>query len=333
MTEYKFTHTDNKVDILSSDTTAFSGVNANNCEVVFPKGTNNDMVSGYRDDKNNAGILGLLTKTVSEDLPYDVVYQEHADVKAKRTFKTKKWNSVVFPFTVNGKILKNATSEDGTLVEPFARAAYLFDNGFGTPGYDVKLRFVYLDNTKTFVDGTDKIEAGTPFLLFVDDTKDAPKDNVYVFKDITTPAASATVGMGEYSDDKVVKQTDPAGEKLITDYSFVGRLDYKADGDPFPNKIYWVADSKYYWGKNVTMKNMRSWFEPKTEKGARAIESLFGFVGDDATGISIVEANGGGNVNGGIYSLCGRLISTDPASLPRLPKGVYIVNGNKVIVK
>ena len=97
--------------------------------------------------------------------------------------------------------------------------------------------------------------------------------------------------------------------------------------------IYWVADSKYYWGKNVTMKNMRSWFEPKTEAGARAIESLFGFVGDDATGISIVEANGGGNVNGGIYSVSGRLISTDPTSLPRLPKGVYLVNGNKVIVK
>lgn len=334
VTEYKFTHTDKKVDILSSDATAFRGVYANNCEVVFPEETTNDMVSGYRDGKNNAGILGLLTKTVSEDLPYDVVYQKHADVKATRTFKTKKWNSVVFPFTVNGKILKNATSEDGTLVEPFARAAYLFDNGFGTPGYDVKLRFVYLDNEKTFVkNGTDKIEAGTPFLLFVDDTKDAPKGNVYVFKDITTPAASTTVGMGYSDDNKVVKQTDPAGEKLITDYSFVGRLDYKADGDPFPNKIYWVADSKYYWGKNVTMKNMRSWFEPKTEKGARAIESLFGFVGDDATGISIVEANGGGNVNGGIYSLCGRLISTDPASLPRLPKGVYIVNGNKVIVK
>lgn len=334
VTEYKFTHTDNKVDILSSDATAFSGVYANNCEVVFPKGTTDVMVKGYRNGDNNAGILGLLTKTVSEDDPYDVVYQEHADVKAKRTFKTKKWNSVVFPFTVNGKILKNATSEDGTLVEPFARAAYLFDNGFGTPGYDVKLRFVYLDNTKTFKeDGTDKIEAGTPFLLFVDDKKGDPKDNVYVFKDITTPAASATVGMGKYSDDKVVKKVDPAGAKGITDYSFEGRLDYNGD-DAISDKIYWVADSKYYWGKNVTMKNMRSWFESKTgEAGARAIESLFGFVGDDATGISIVEANGGGNVNGGIYSLCGRLISTDPASLPRLPKGVYIVNGNKVIVK
>ena len=152
VTEYKFTHTDNSVSILSSDKDAFSGVNANNCEVVFPKGTTDGMVSGYRDDTKNAGILGLLTKTVSEDAPYDVVYQEHADVKAKRTFKTKKWNSVVFPFTVNGKILKNATSEDGKLVEPFARAAYLFDNGFGTPGYDVKLRFVYLDNNKTFVE-------------------------------------------------------------------------------------------------------------------------------------------------------------------------------------
>lgn len=333
VTEYKFTHTDNKVDILSSDATAFSGVYANNCEVVFPKGTTDVMVSGYRDGKNNAGILGLLTKTVSEDLPYDVVYQEHADVKAKRTFKTKKWNSVVFPFTVNGKILKNATSEDGTLVEPFARAAYLFDNGFGTPGYDVKLRFVYLDNKNTFDEnGTEEIKAGTPFLLFVDDTKDAPKGNVYVFKDITTPAASDTVGMG-YIDDKVMKQVDPAYEKLITDYSFVGRLNYKAGDAAISDNIYWVADSKYYWGTNVTMKNMRSWFEPKTEKGARAIESLFGFVGDDATGISIVEANGGGNVNGGIYSLCGRLISTDPASLPRLPKGIYIVNGNKVIVK
>lgn len=333
VTEYKFTHTTNPVSILSSDKDAFSGVNANNCEVVFPDGTTNDMVSGYRDGDNNAGILGLLTKTVSEDDPYDVVYQEHADVKATRTFNKKKWNSVVFPFTVNGKILKNATSEDGTLVEPFARAAYLFDNGFGTPGYDVKLRFVYLDNKNTFDEnGKEEIKAGTPFLLFVDDTKDAPEGNVYVFKDITTPAASATVGLG-YSGDKVMRQVDPAGEKHITDYSFEGRLDYKAGGDAFTNKIYWVADSKYYWGTNVTMKNMRSWFEPKTEAGARAIESLFGFVGDDATGISIVEANGGGNVNGGIYSLCGRLISTDPASLPRLPKGVYIVNGNKVIVK
>lgn len=332
VTEYKLTVTEKSVSILSSDKDAFRDVNANNCEVVFPKETTNEMVSGYRNRDNNAGILRLLTKTVSEDAPYDVVYQEHADVKATRKFNKKKWNSVVFPFTVNGKILKNATSEDGTLVEPFARAAYLFDNGFGTPGYDVKLRFVYLDNTNTFVeDGAEEIKAGTPFLLFVDETKEAP-GNVYVFKDITTQAASATVGMG-YSGDKVMEQVDPAAKNDITDYSFVGRLDYKADGDPFPNKIYWVAGSKYYWGTNVTMKNMRSWFEPKTGGGARAIESLFGFVGDDATGISIVEANGGGNVNGGIYSLCGRLISTDPASLPRLPKGVYIVNGNKVIVK
>lgn len=333
VTEYKFTHTTNPVSILSSDKDAFSGVYANNCEVVFPKETTNNMVSGYRDGNKNAGILGLLTKTVSEDAPYDVVYQEHADVKAKRTFNKKKWNSVVFPFTVNGKILKNATNEDGTLTEPFARAAYLFDNGFGTPGYDVKLRFVYLDNKNTFDEnGTEEIKAGTPFLLFVDDTEDAPKGNVYVFKDITTPAASATVGLG-YNDDKVVKQANPAGDKGIEDYSFEGRLDYKTGVPAISNKIYWVADSKYYWGKNVTMKNMRSWFKPKTEVGARAIESLFGFVGDDATGISIVEANGGGNVNGGIYSLCGRLISTDPASLPRLPKGIYIVNGNKVIVK
>lgn len=333
VTEYKFTHTANKVEILSSDATAFRGVNANNCEVVFPKETTDEMVSGYRDGNNNAGILGLLTKTVSEDAPYDVVYQEHADVKATRTFNKKKWNSVVFPFTVNGKILKNATSEDGTLAEPFARAAYLFDNGFGTPGYDVKLRFVYLDNKKIFdKNGTEEIKAGTPFLLFVDDAKGDPEGNVYVFKDITTPAASATVGTG-YSGDKVVKQVDPAGEKGITDYSFEGSLDYKTGATPFIDKIYWVADSKYYWGKNVTMKNMRSWFKPNNAAGARAIESLFGFVGDDATGISIVEANGGGNVNGGIYSLCGRLISTDPASLPRLPKGVYIVNGNKVIVK
>lgn len=333
VTEYKLTVTENSVSILSSDKDAFRDVYANNCEVVFPKETTNEMVSGYRDGNKNAGILGLLTKIVSEDAPYDVVYQEHADVKAKRTFKTKKWNSVVFPFTVNGKILKKATSEDGKLVEPFARAAYLFDNGFGTPGYDVKLRFVYLDNKNTFDEnGEEEIEAGTPFLLFVDDTKGDPAGNVYVFKDITTQAASATVGM-EYSDDKVVKKVDPAGDKGIKDYSFKGRLNYKTGGDAFKDKIYWVAGSKYYWGTNVTMKNMRSWFEPKTGSGARAIESLFGFVGDDATGISIVEANGGGNVNGGIYSLCGRLISTDPASLPRLPKGVYIVNGNKVIVK
>lgn len=338
VTEYRLEESDEKASILSSDKDAFNGVIANHCEVVFPEGTSADMIKGYRNEGtgdysiDNCGIMTLLTKTVSEDTPYDVVYQEHADVKATRTFASKKWNSVVFPFTVTGKILKNATDNAGTLEEPFSRAAYLFDNNYGVPGYDVKMRFVYLDNQNTFNEsGTEEIKAGTPFLLFVDDTKTAPTDNVYVFKDITTPAVSTTIGVG-YNVDKVLKVVNPADDKGITDYSFNGRLDYKTGNAAFANKIYWVAASKYYWGRNVTMKNMRSWFEPKTEAGAHAIESLFGFFGGNPTGIDII-ATDSQPTNDNIYNLQGQCVRSGSASTKGLPKGVYIMNGKRITVK
>jgi len=309
---------------------SFEGINPNDCEVAF---TGEDVSSNWEEYRKQAGWMYLLTKTMTEDNAYDNVYQEHADAKVTRTFKTKKWTSVVFPFDITGKVLNNVTDKDGKPLTAFVKAATLYDNNFG--GYEnLKMRFVYLDNTNALQEnGTEIISAGTPFLLYANNEIAFPSDNVYVFKDVTTYASKAGKGSETYSAEKVAEIKDPAVEKGITNWNFTGNIFWKTgDGSvSTTSDVYWVADSKYYWGTNVTMMNFRSWFKANNAQGAKEIAAIFGFMDDDATGINIVSAEEKPDYN--IYNIQGQVVRKNTTSTVGLPKGIYIINGNRIIVK
>ena len=66
------------------------------------------------------------------------------------------------------------------------------------------------------------------------------------------------------------------------------------------------------------------------EKGRFFLDEVLVKGDKNATGISNVNGNGNINGNGRIYTLDGRYVGTD---FTRLSRGLYIVNGHKVVIK
>ena len=58
---------------------------------------------------------------------------------------------------------------------------------------------------------------------------------------------------------------------------------------------------------------------------------FFGTTPKTSVGITDVTLDTHANALTGIYTLDGRLVSRDATALPSLPKGIYIINGKKVV--
>lgn len=146
----------------------------------------------------------------------------------------------------------------------------------------------------------DKIEAGVPYLVM-------PTTESIVnptFKSVT------------------ISVTTPI-EKGNDEYKFVGTYSPKTIFDKDFGKIWGVtADGKLAKiNANTTMKGLRAYFVFPTTTAAAKLN----FDGE-TTGINNIETNAA--VNGKVYNLNGQYVGN---SLNGLKKGIYVVNGKKVI--
>jgi hypothetical protein len=127
------------------------------------------------------------------------------------------------------------------------------------------------------------------------------------------------------------------------DYTMTGTLVF-AEGALKPNDWYVNTSGKFTYLKgdaNVNVNGSYSWLRKKSETPARMlttdISSAFDEDGGETTGIIDIELpTGNSNVNimnydTNVYSINGQVVSQ--GSLKNLPKGIYIVNGKKVVVK
>lgn len=145
----------------------------------------------------------------------------------------------------------------------------------------------------------DKIEAGVPYLV-----KPTTGDIVNpTFKSVT------------------ISVTTPI-EKGNDEYKFVGTYSPKTIFDKDFGKIWGVtADGKLAKiNANTTMKGLRAYFVFPVNVAAK-----LNFDGE-TTGINNIETNAA--VNGKVYNLNGQYVGN---SLNGLKKGIYVVNGKKVI--
>ncbi len=99
-----------------------------------------------------------------------------------------------------------------------------------------------------------------------------------------------------------------------------------------------LSENKFWYSKGLTkMKAFRAYFDfydvlsEVEDAGARVFVS----VGDEETTGVVSIDNGQWIMDNSVYDLQGRRISVPSASSENsvLPKGVYIVNGKKVVVK
>ena len=156
--------------------------------------------------------------------------------------------------------------------------------------------------TLTFGDAVTKLEAGVPYII-----KWASGEDIVnpLFSDVTIKEAARTILMADGN------------------VKFIGYYDAFNITTADEGIYYMTSGNKLvHTGIDRTLKACRAYFQ--LSEAAAASELVVDF-GNDVTGINTLNVERG-TVNGEVYNLAGQRV-TNPT------KGVYIVNGKKVIVK
>ena len=220
--------------------------------------------------------------------------------------KNGEWNTLCLPFAVvdgdatdeltfTGTPLKGATVKK---LDVSADGTELSDAGVLT------LKFNEVSN----------IEAGKPYIVKWASGEDITNP---VFSDVTITSTSPTEVISNDTKVKFVGQYSPFS---ITDQN-KDEIVYIASG----NKIGYVSSTATL---PRTLKNFRArfWVKPNEsgQSGARAINVDWG--DGETTQITTTNYTNDTNYDGSVYDLQGRKVSNPT-------KGIYIVNGKKVVIK
>lgn len=204
-------------------------------------------------------------------------------------------------------IAYNRTFPEGwsTVCLPFATPAV----AFGDNATSVQ-EFVSADESGLNFAEVETLEANKPYLIYFAAAKETP---TYFGTEITsTTPVSVTKG----------------------DYTFVGSYDAVMSMSG-KYGIATVDDVQkiILGGANSTLKATRAYFTKKGEQPAQVRINLFGMGGDGEGTTGIDQIVNGGAQTYDVYTLQGVQVLKGAASLNGLQKGIYIVNGKKVVIK
>ena len=294
-------------------------------------------------NKITATEKGTIEGTTLKDYTYKIGETEIAPVagvsipqfysiKLNRTFKPYQWTTLTLPF--------NLTEEEVQSI--FGAGTQLIQLNKGTiNGNAARLEFIYHE--------IQNVLPGHPYLIkptgVVDDTNDAKAD---VVKDGVGNITAFTV----YS-----KCVNPFISQVDIDcgaYTFKGTPDYctadKTKGDKSGYSVNYAENDifisegngkLYVSGGSSYGKGYRAWIAKDASASAAKISSISLVIdnpGDDddneTTTIDMADVDPDAlnalGVATGVYNLNGQKVSDD---MHNLPKGIYIVNGKKIIRK
>lgn len=204
-------------------------------------------------------------------------------------------------------IAYNRTFPEGwsTVCLPFATPAI----AFGENATSVQ-EFVSADESGLNFAEVETLEANKPYLIYFAAAKEIP---TYFGTEITS--------------------TTPVSVTK-SDYTFVGSYDAVMS----MSGKYGIAtvdnvQKIILGGANSTLKATRAYFTKKGEQPAQVRINLFGMGGDGEGTTGIDQIVNGGAQTYDVYTLQGVQVLKGAASLNGLQKGIYIVNGKKVVIK
>ncbi len=233
---------------------------------------------------------------LNEDGANTITPAENATIALKRTFTADQWNAVVLPFDMTSDQVQ-ALFGEGTKTAEYTGATA-----------DAATDSITLDFT-TSEDDNVGIKSNTPCLV-------RPTESVTFAivegVDVVAPASDATLVV----EDNMVNfaGTYNKGGLTVTDKDYVlaanGELAQAKEGDTVKafGAIFRLSD-------NVT-------------SDAKVVMA-FDRKGDPT---SIQNLNKANAVKFNVYNLAGQMVKRDATSLKGLQKGIYVVNGKKVVV-
>lgn len=340
----------------------FYGMDPNKVQVEF-QGDAETHYKVYRDninvggeDKGKNAFMFLLTKTLDENAnDYQVVAQHHANICLKRTFKAG-WNTLVLPFgarNIEGKTVKcariyqkalNASDDEGFMIAAYRGLA----KNEAQPDNST---FYFLQYANYDKDPLDEFE---PLLVKMVQSDIDNAAGVYTFEDVelnydadiktsyTAEEAKQRMGMKENGEKFTGNIDHDLNDKFkkcsYDDFYFTGTLyqqqctaensAFIAPGDYIIQNNTFV---KCLEGRKYGLKGFRGYFKQLPSSTSSAKGNI---------GICLVDRNGVVSsihqVDGvslhvapsAIYNLHGQQVGKD---LSKLAKGIYIVNGKKLV--
>ena len=216
------------------------------------------------------------------------------NVKVKRTINAGEWSTICLPFDMDKTQVETVFGSDAIIK---SYTGYTADIDLTT--------YIPSAITMNFEDYEitpfTKLWAGTPYLI-------KTKKNISSF-DIDNVTITTT------TDDVVGKETK---------YKFNGKFKGTLAKTKVPNNGLFISGNRFYYSTGKTnIKAFRGWFELQVVLD-ESVLSRIDFNFDETTGIK--EVHGNANVEG-TYDLQGRKVE-EPTN-----KGLYIVNGRKVVKK
>jgi hypothetical protein len=330
----------------------------------------NGETTGYKTYYTQPGFLYLLTKTLDENnTVYNCKVQYHAIVNLTRTFKPG-WNTIALPFGcpsygTDGDCARQyvtALHTSNTTLNynlgEFMIAAY---RGFNVSHNT--FRFLLYANVDT-----DPLDEFEPLLIYMP-SNDIKLDNLYTFTDVNLNVDhNYTSDIVNGVETNCVAKEYNASEMLgiyngDSRYKFYGNYDHNTT--PFVNNTYdtyrfkgtfvkmtETLTTKDYFIQNnngtccfyqipednkAASKAFRGWFAYDPVSGGAKSSTIpvevFNEEGNTVTGIVNMAADGEQANSGNIYNLNGQLVRTNASSTDGLTRGIYVINGKKVIVK
>lgn len=221
---------------------------------------------------------------------------DKGDVTVKRTIKAGQWSTIVMPFNLTKA---NATAIFGSDVE-FAKFNG-FEVDYGDDDENVIPLGITINFTSYSIPARGNLAGGTPVLIKTS-------------KDIS-----------EIKLDQVTLAGSVLNEEKADEYGTPGKFIATLTKTTVPADGLFISDNKFWYSTGATnIKAFRGWFELGAvldKETDFSVKMLIDDVETKVDGIGIRDAAGT------IYDLGGRKI-TKPQQ-----RGVYIVNGQKVIVK
>ena len=278
------------------------------------------------------GELNLIIDEGQTSIDYlnqQVNTEKNQTLRLKRNLNPGQWNSLVLPVNLNAGQVKTA----------FGTTKLAKLNG-------AKDNRIYFELVNLDDDAATAIEAGKLYIINPQNampTKQGPKhhsdaDEVLTIEDyytINQVTFSAELTESRKEDKLWEGATSDGGKmQMVGTYVALSKTD---NGNPIPANSYVLSGGSWMYATNGVnkVKGLRGWIE--TGIGNTSKSLIFNIDGVDeeevSTGIDGLFVDGAETNTSisktGVYSLSGQKISDNT----NLPKGIYIVNGRKMIVK
>ena len=253
--------------------------------------------------------------------PYNAVTDKYANVTlAGRTFTKDRWTTLCLPFAVSATQMRQTFGDNVQLIE-FDKTVLIGQKDTTANGKEE----TFNKNTILLKNHVNNqlVATGVPYLIKPSNDIDAGKAVINYVYFPATPVEPQVVNVGNGYKWKGVFENETLGNG---DYYISGK-----DGS-----------FKYYTSGIHDSNSFRCYLD-RTDNGSSAKPIVFSAISfgsaiDDPTTTGIGEIKAADidatTINTGkIYNINGQVVSNNSTDLNSLPKGIYIVNGKKYVVK